>query len=241
MNSSRTHKALVVGGSGGIGRAISIALAKKGVALRVHGRREAKVADTLRACRAHGVVAEGIDFDFESDAPWPLEDMLDDAIDTLVVAYGPLFEAPLRETPAAEWRRMTLDNLALPGALVSAALPAMRRRGYGRILLFGTARSDMIHGFTQVAAYAVAKTGLGVIARSVMSDDSQVTCNVICPGYVKTEYYSPKEVHRLESRYGPLPDMDGFVSRCMPYLSDENRQSGVMVPIYREYGPWHEV
>lgn len=220
---------------------MSIALAKKGLALRVHGRDATRVGKVVDECRSLGSDASGFVFDFDEEHDWPIEDMIR-GVDTLVVAYGPLLDGPLEAVGPADWIQVTVKNLALPGALVSAAVASMRIHGYGRILLFGTARSDMIAGFKSVAPYAAAKTGLGVIARSVqVDDDTDVTCNVVCPGYVKTEYYSPEEVQRLESLYGPLPDPGVLVSHCLPFLLSENRQTGAIVPIYREYGPWSKV
>jgi len=66
----------------------------------------------------------------------------------------------------------------------------MAQRGFGRILLFGGTRTDAIRGFKFNAAYASAKTGLGVVAKSIAAEFAPcgVSCALLCPGFVETEY-----------------------------------------------------
>jgi NAD(P)-dependent dehydrogenase (short-subunit alcohol dehydrogenase family) len=104
-------------------------------------------------------------------------------IDILAVALGPFLRASLAETGAADWERLALLDLALPGALASALLPAMAARGWGRILLFGGTRTDGIRAYSSNAAYAAAKTGLGVLAKSLAVEGAPagVGCVLVCP------------------------------------------------------------
>jgi NAD(P)-dependent dehydrogenase (short-subunit alcohol dehydrogenase family) len=55
-----------------------------------------------------------------------------------------------------------------------------------------------------VAAYSAAKTGLGTLARSVAENYStdNVRCNVICPGYVETEYMTDADKDRFRTHRG---------------------------------------
>lgn len=122
----------------------------------------------------------------------PSDELLDAAraSDILVMAYGPFVQKPLADTTAEEWRSTALACLALPGIVASAAAMAMAERGFGRILLFGGTRTDAIRGFKSNAAYASAKTGIGVIAKSIAVEfgGRGVSCAVLCPGFVDTEY-----------------------------------------------------
>jgi NAD(P)-dependent dehydrogenase (short-subunit alcohol dehydrogenase family) len=186
--------ALVVGGSGGIGRRVCLALAAAGAGLIIHGRTSEKLA--LLAGELAPTVPELIEADLSGGLiPSRLEDAAR-CSDFLVLAYGPFVYKPLARTTYGDWRTLALDNLALPGYLVSVAAPAMAARGFGRILLFGGTRTETIRGFRMNAAYASAKTGLGVLARSVAAEyaGSNVACTVLCPGMVDTEYLDP--VHR---------------------------------------------
>lgn len=110
--------------------------------------------------------------------------------DIMVVAYGPFLYKSLEHTGMEDWRTLALANLALPGSLVSIAAPGMAARGFGRILLFGGTKTELPRGFRRNPAYASAKTGLGVLARSVALEYGSrgVACAVVCPGMVDTEY-----------------------------------------------------
>jgi NAD(P)-dependent dehydrogenase (short-subunit alcohol dehydrogenase family) len=117
------------------------------------------------------------------------------APDILVCAWGPFKRVPLAEAGTEHWQEMVLCNLLFPGLLVSAFLPGMMERGWGRILLFGGTNTDTIRGFTSTAPYSAAKTALGVLAKSAAASAGArgVTCNVICPGLTDTEYLDGAE------------------------------------------------
>jgi NAD(P)-dependent dehydrogenase (short-subunit alcohol dehydrogenase family) len=71
----------------------------------------------------------------------------------------------------------------------------MAERGWGRILLFGGTRTDAIRAFSSNAAYAAAKTGLAVLAKSLAVEGAGrgVGCVLVCPGLVDTEYLGDAE------------------------------------------------
>ncbi|MFH2114297.1 MAG: SDR family oxidoreductase [Spirochaetota bacterium] len=189
--------ALVVGGSGGIGRSICLALAAAGVRLAIHGHTKEKLA--ALAGDLSPAIPELVEADLSGGIiPAQLEDAARRS-DLLVLAYGPFAYKSLAQTSTDDWRILVLANLALPGALVSIASPGMAARGFGRILLFGGTKTELPRGFRLNAAYASAKTGLGVIARSVAAEfaGNNVACTVVCPGMVDTEYLDPGHRERF--------------------------------------------
>jgi 3-oxoacyl-[acyl-carrier protein] reductase len=123
-------------------------------------------------------------------------------IDILVVAFGPFMRKSLSEMAVSDWERLSLLDLALPGALSSAVFPAMAERGWGRILLFGGTRTDGIRAYSSNAAYAAAKTGLAVLAKSLAAEGAPkgVGSLLVCPGFVDTEYLSAAEREALRLR-----------------------------------------
>jgi 3-oxoacyl-[acyl-carrier protein] reductase len=186
------RRALVLGGSGGIGRAVCLALARRGAALVVHGGSSRERLDAvLGEVRASGS-PEVSGFLQPIERPADILERLGalGRIDILAAAFGPFVQKPLADTAAADWERVALLDLALPGALCSALLPAMASRGYGRILLFGGTRTDAIRAYSSNAAYAAAKTGLSVLAKSLAAEGARanVACILVCPGLVDTEY-----------------------------------------------------
>jgi 3-oxoacyl-[acyl-carrier protein] reductase len=199
-------KALVVGGTGGIGRAVAIGLAEKGAELTIHGgsSRE-RLESTLDAVRESGAKGEGflLSVDSLEAAPSAIEEILAHApqTDILVCAWGPFKQGKIEELNGEFWQNMVTSNLIFPGILVSGVLRGMMERNWGRILLFGGTNTDTIRGFTTTAAYSAAKTALGVLAKSVAKSCGSrgITCNVLCPGLTETEYTQEEQkLYNLE-------------------------------------------
>ena len=220
-------KALVVGGSGGIGRSVCLALAAAGVKLIIHGKSMAKLTDIANELPLPA--PELIEADLATGSIPPILKEAAKGCDILVVAYGPFLYKNLAQTSPEEWQWLALANLALPGSLVSVAAPAMADRGFGRIMLFGGTKTDLPRGFRMNAAYASAKTGLGVIARSVAAEyaGSNVACAVVCPGMVDTEYLDSrtKEKFAQLTPSGQLTNPDRLADFVVRLLIEIGRAS----------------
>lgn len=188
-------RCLVVGASGGIGLALSLELARSRAALILHGRDAARLGSAAEAVRRAS--PDGLSPDTLACPVDPRGELLPApllaaarACDALALCYGPFIHASIAETAPAEWALMAAANLAFPAALASEAAAAMAGRGFGRILLFGGTRTDAIRAYRRNAAYAAAKTGLAVAAKSIAAEFASrgVSCALVCPGYVETEY-----------------------------------------------------
>jgi len=219
------RRALVVGGSGGIGRSVSLCLASLGADLCIHGGHDqSKLDDAARAAKSFGVSVTTClrDLSGAEDAGGLLAAA--GHVDILVVSYGPYLEAAVHQTSLESWDRMVSLNLTLPGVLVSEVLAGMAERKWGRIVLFGGPRSDRIEGYRSIAAYAAAKAGLASLTRSIALQyaASGVRCNMICPGYVDTEYYSEskRSLTRLWAEWCPsMKSRHSFVTSWRPNLT----------------------
>jgi NAD(P)-dependent dehydrogenase (short-subunit alcohol dehydrogenase family) len=207
--SLEARRAFVVGGSGGFGRALALALAARGASVVVHGGSSSeRLESTLSELRSIRELRGRKDQDFRGllRAVERPDDILAELgglgrIDILVVAFGPFVRKRLGETSGADWERLALLDLALPGALASALLPAMARSGWGRMLFMGGTRTDSIRAYRTNAAYAAAKTGLAVLAKSlaVVGAPHGVACVGACPGLVDTEYLDSETRDRLRA------------------------------------------
>lgn len=216
------RSALVVGGSGGIGAAVSRLLAGAGASLTVHGghnrdslNRVAEECGRISGNYPHTVLQTIAN---ASDA----RSLVSDGIpDVLVVSMGPIAWNSLADSGAEEWERMTSLNLAAAGALVSAVLPTMCERRFGRIVLFGASRADTLHPSREAPAYTAAKAGVVSLARSAAREGAgrNVACNVVCPGYVETEYLSGERRKRHASRApsGAMTD-PGEIAKSVLFL-----------------------
>ena len=110
------------------------------------------------------------------------------APDLLVVAAGDYWEGPVARLTSARWEALVQSNVTVPLTAMLEALPGMRRRRYGRILLFGVAGADAIRSAPRAHAYRAAKTALLTLARSVAHEEAPhgITVNVILPGIMRT-------------------------------------------------------
>lgn len=164
------------------------------------------------------------------------------SFDIVVVAFGPFLRKPLAACVAAEWEDMALLNLALPGALASRYFPAMSGRGFGRFLFFGGTRTDAIRGFSSNAAYAAAKTGLGVLAKSIAIEGAphNVAAVTVCPGLVRTEYIGQEEEVALlrMAPGGKLSSSTAVASAALDLIaSDPCLASGAIVALDAGFSP----
>jgi 3-oxoacyl-[acyl-carrier protein] reductase len=192
--------ALVIGGSGGIGRAVALGLAERGGRLVLHGGSSQERLDgVLGLVRMAGAEGAGFLYPIGSAGPGAAAAAIlararvfcgGASPDILVCAWGPFKRGNIEDMSPEDWQHLVENNLTFPGILVSSVLDDMMNKRWGRILLFGGTNTDTIRGFRTTAVYSVAKTALGVLAKSVARSAGPlgVTCNVVCPGLTDTEY-----------------------------------------------------
>ena len=229
------RKALVVGGTGGIGRAVALGLAEKGSELMVHGgSSQQRLDSTLEAIRKTGGKGDG--FLLSIGGSEAAEEIFArcPGSDILVCAWGPFKQGNIEVLDREFWQKMTENNLIFPGILVSLALSGMIKRNWGRILLFGGTNTDTIRGFTTTAAYSAAKTALGVLAKSVAKSAGcrGVTCNVLCPGLTDTEY-TPEDQRRYnrEKSPGGRPLSPESIARTALAILENPSLNGAVIPV----------
>ena len=107
-------------------------------------------------------------------------------VDILVNNAGIQHVSPVEEFPEDKWEQLIQIMLVAPFLLTRYALPGMYARGWGRII-----NMSSIHGLVASpykSAYVSAKHGLIGLTKTVALEagDKGVTCNAICPSYVRT-------------------------------------------------------
>jgi 3-hydroxybutyrate dehydrogenase len=108
------------------------------------------------------------------------------AIDVLVNNAGTQFVAPIDEFPVEQWNHILALNLSAAFHAIRLSLPAMKRKGWGRIL--STASAHALVASPYKSAYVAAKHGLAGLTKTVALETAEhgITVNAICPGYVWT-------------------------------------------------------
>ncbi len=107
-------------------------------------------------------------------------------VDILVNNAGIQHVAAIHEFPEAKWRQMIEIMLTAPFLLTQAVLPGMYERRWGRIINIGSVHS--LRASAYKSAYVAAKHGLLGLTRVTALEGAPygVTCNAICPSYVRT-------------------------------------------------------
>jgi 3-hydroxybutyrate dehydrogenase len=107
-------------------------------------------------------------------------------LDILVNNAGIQHVARIETFPVEKWDAIIAVNLSASFHTVRAALPAMKERGWGRII--NIASTHGLVASTHKAAYVAAKHGLIGLTKvmGIECADTGVTCNAICPGFVST-------------------------------------------------------
>jgi 3-oxoacyl-[acyl-carrier protein] reductase len=198
--------ALVVGGSRGIGRAVALALAAEDARVLAAGRDPRALAELRALAAARGLdllTARGDATRREGiRAMFARARRTVGGPDLLVVSVGDYWEGPLARLTERVWDELLHSNLTSALLAMQEALPGMRRRRHGRILLFGVAGSEFPRAAPRAHAYRAAKTALLTLARSVAFEEAEhgITVNVLLPGIIRTEALSRSRAAALLPR-----------------------------------------
>jgi gluconate 5-dehydrogenase len=182
--------AVVTGGSSGIGRAITAALAGAGASAVVIARKEPDLAATVAEVEARGGRAAWVSADLSTrDAVRQAAEQAAAIFgepDILVNSAGVNLRPPMAELGEDVWDTTMAVNLEAPYLLGQRFGPGMAERGFGRII---SITSQQAHrAFVQSGAYGASKGGLESLARSQaeMWSPYGVTSNTLVPGFVLT-------------------------------------------------------
>ena len=203
--------ALVTGGGRGIGRAIALAFAREGARVAIAARTLAQVkevADEIERQTRTKALALVCDVSDPANVARMFSDVrdgLEHDIDILVNNAGVAESATFVNTTDELWQRHLAINLSGTFYCSRAALPAMLKNGWGRIINIASIAGKT--GAPYIAAYAASKHGVMGLTRSVAVEvgASGVTVNAICPGYVDTDMVS-RGIERITTRTGRSAD-----------------------------------
>jgi len=199
--------AIVTGSTSGIGLAMARAFAAQGCHVVINGLGDAQAIEQERAGieRDYGVraVYDGADLS-RGEA---VRTMVAAAVgvlgrvDILVNNAGIQHTALIEEFPADRWDAVIALNLSAVFHGTAAALPYMKKQGWGRIINIASA-----HGLVasvQKAAYVAAKHGVVGLTKvtALETAGTGVTANAICPGWVRTPLVE-KQITALASKLG---------------------------------------
>ena len=182
--------AVVIGGTSGIGRTLSLGLADAGANVVATGRNAAKVEEVAREIETAGRHTLRVTTDTRSTSS--LQRLLDACleqfgkVEILVNCAGKIKRAPTMDFPEKEWDDILETNLT--GTLRACQVFGrhMLSRRWGRIINIASLNSYV--AMHEVAAYAASKAGVAALTRALAVEWSRqgVLTNAIAPGIFRT-------------------------------------------------------
>lgn len=187
--------ALITGASYGIGYAIAKGMADAGAIITFNDINQTLVDKGLAAYKEDGIAAYGYVCDV-TDEPMVVEmikkiEVEIGTIDILVNNAGIIKRVPMVEMKVEDFRKIIDVDLNAPFIMSKAVIPAMIKKGHGKIINICSMMSEL--GRETVSAYAAAKGGLKMLTRNICSEygEYNIQCNGIGPGYIATPQTAP--------------------------------------------------
>lgn len=184
--------ALVTGGGRGIGRAISLELARRGANVAINYAANAAAAEeTAELCRVFDVDAFPIQADMAD--PAACQSMVDEVLsrfgrlDILVNNAGIIRNDLAVKISEENWDAVLDTNLKGPFFCIKAAIPAMKAQKFGRIINMASTAGLM--GNVAQANYSASKAGLIGMTKALAKELARydITVNAIAPGFIATD------------------------------------------------------
>jgi 3-hydroxybutyrate dehydrogenase len=184
--------ALVTGSTSGIGLGIATRLAQEGANLILNGFGDPAEIERLRTRLASECKVRVVYDAADMSKPDSIAAMMKHAaaelggVDLLVNNAGIQHVAPVDDFPPEKWDAILAINLSSAFHTVRAALPGMKKKGWGRIVNIASAHALVASPFK--SAYVAAKHGIAGFTKTVALEvaENGITANAICPGYVHT-------------------------------------------------------
>jgi 3-hydroxybutyrate dehydrogenase len=121
-------------------------------------------------------------------------------LDILINNAGVQHVAPIEDFPTEKWDQIIAINLTSAFHATKAAVPIMKAQGRGRIINIASAHGLVASPFK--SAYVAAKHGILGLTKTVGLEVATfgITCNAICPGFVKTPLVEAQIVDQAKAR-----------------------------------------
>ncbi|GAA3202034.1 SDR family oxidoreductase [Microbacterium terregens] len=212
----RGKAALVLGSTSGLGGASASALASEGARVGFVGRRRERAIELAGA--HEGSVALVCDLSQPDSARTLAEDAAArlGEIDILVLNSGGPAPGPASGLTSAEVRSAVETLLVRQIEITELFLPAMRSRGWGRIVAIGS--TSIQEPLAGLALSNIARSGLAgylkTLSREVASDG--VTVNMVLPGLIGTDRLTQLDSHRAAAANVDVEDLNARSRAAIP-------------------------
>jgi len=192
MTSLAGKAAVITGSTSGIGLAYARTLAKAGANIVLNGMGEPADIEKERSGIEREFGVKAVHSPADMTKPAEIAEMVGlgektfGSVDILINNAGIQFVSPVEEFPLDKWDAIIAINLSSAFHAIRAAVPGMKKRGWGRII--NTASAHSLVASPYKSAYVAAKHGIAGLTKTVALELAtfKITCNAISPGYVWT-------------------------------------------------------
>jgi acetoacetyl-CoA reductase/3-oxoacyl-[acyl-carrier protein] reductase len=210
MGRLESKTALVTGGSRGIGRAITLELAREGAKVALNyqssGAKAQEVVDEITKFGGTCILAKANLAD-SKEARAMVKRVADEFthLDVLVNNAGITRDKLLTRMTDEDWLEVIQTNLNAVFYCTSAAIPYMTAQSYGRIINIGSMNGQV--GAVGQANYSASKGGIIAFTRTAALElaKSNITVNVIAPGFTETDMFAKVPANLQAQIHGRIP------------------------------------
>lgn len=198
--------AIVTGSTSGIGLAYAQALAAEGANVMINGFGDAAEIEKARAALEAASGGKALYSPADMTRPDEIAAMVETctaelgAPDIAIANAGIQHVSPIEEFPVEKWDAIIAINLSSAWHLMRLVVPAMREKGWGRIICTASAHSLVASPFK--SAYNASKFGIGGVVKTVALETARdgITVNAISPGYVWTPLIEAQIPDTMQAR-----------------------------------------
>lgn len=209
MFSLKGFNALVTGASGSIGSSIAIGLAQQGATVVLSGTRPEALQETADQIKKNGGISHTIVCNLSD--PQSVEELFSKAesvcekIDIVVNNAGITRDSLAMRMKDEDWQSVIDINLTSNFRICRAALKAMMRRRYGRIINISSIVG--VGGNIGQANYCASKAGLIGLSKALAQESASrgVTVNCVAPGFIETPMTNDLPEVVREKMLGNIP------------------------------------
>ena len=221
--------ALVTGGAGGLGRGITFGLARAGFQIAFTYRPGGTPPDeTLALVRRHDPKAIAIPSDAtrEPEAERTVRIAAERGpLDILVHVVGPIVVGSFRRSAQEDYRAMVDGNFGSAVWMARAVLPAMRERGFGRLIFFGMNGSSVTMPSRAQSLYAASKAAVTSFSRTLAVEEGRygITVNVVEVGDIRDKFADQSKATQLPGKNpsGRAGSWEDIAHAVVFFASDE--------------------
>jgi acetoacetyl-CoA reductase len=219
------RRAIVTGGTRGIGRAISVALKEKGCAVAATYAGNDEAAKAFK--EETGILIFKWDVgDYEACKAGVAEiEKTQGPTDILVNNAGITRDGFFHKMTPAQWREVMRADLDSVFNMAHAVFPGMRERGFGRIVNISSINGQK--GQAGQVNYSAAKAGMIGFTRALAQEGAfkGVTVNAIAPGYIETDMVAAVDAAVLQKIVAQIPvgrlGRAEEIARCVAFLAED--------------------